>query len=77
MCWRSVCTRTIRMQVVKLETVGGLQPFNSDKAVHVYSPVFPNDWGILQPWWVYSLLCALFVLVVEPYRYEYCSNLSG
>ena len=49
--------------------------FYSDKAAHISSPVFPNDWSILQPCSGVLLLCALFILVAEPYRDEYkCHN---
>ena len=50
----------------------------SDKAVHVSSPVFPNDWSILQPCsGVLIVVCTTCIhsCVVEPYRYEYkCHN---
>ena len=72
MCWRSLCTRTIRTQVVELGTVGG---FIVTRLCIYLLLFFPMTGVFYNLALVYSLLCALFILVAEPYRDEYkCHN---
>ena len=66
MCWRSLCTHsTSTTQVVKLGTDGG---FIVTRLCIYLLLFFPMTGVFYNLALVYSLLCALFILVVEPYR---------
>ena len=58
--------------MVELGTVGGLQPFIIVMRLCIYLLMFFPVTSLFYNFaLVYFLLCALFVLVVEPYRDEY------